>query len=90
MRPEVIKTLQQVLDYMHQVRGKTKLDNQILETADKILLNTKDLTLLFQNDRRTIQRWIEDKTLEREKIKGRSYFLWAVIHPLLKNYYKLD
>ena len=90
MRAEVAETLHQVMDITHRVHGTTKKDIEILKTADKILLDTSDLTLLFQNNRRTIQRWRDNQTLKMSKIAGKCYYAWSEVCPLLISHYKLD
>ena len=90
MNEEIVKTLMDVLEAIRQLTGKEQKGGLFMATANKKLLDTSDLTILFQNSRRTIQRWRDMSKLKYVKIGFKCYYLWPEIIPLLQSRYKID
>jgi hypothetical protein len=90
MNEEIEKTLKSVLESIKLLTGKDPKESLFMAFANKNLLDTSDLTILFQNSKRTIQRWRDKSKLKFIKITGKCYYLWPEILPLLQSRYKFD
>jgi len=68
---------------MSQNKNNEEYDNTFKKCHAKGLLDTSDIMALFKNSERTVERWRQYKILKFKKIKGRCYYKWVDILPLL-------
>ena len=83
MNSEILFLLNKILAMISQ--NKTNLDyaNTLAKCQAKGVLDTSDIMALFSNSERTVERWRNKKILKFKKIKGRCYYKWTDIFPLL-------
>lgn len=80
MNTEFITKLEGILKSLLQL----KETNWLQIRKPKELLNTADLTLLFNNTERTIQRWRKSGQLKCVKISGSVYYHFEDVLLLLQ------
>ena len=83
MNEETVTKLRQAMDVILQIKNDVKLENQFSKLANKSLLDTADLCVLFQVGAKCIKSWRDKKILPYTKISGKCFYLWSDVVPLL-------
>jgi len=83
MNSDVNAKVDLLIDMVRSLDVLRVAETRLLMIRKKPLLDTNDLTYLFHNSSRTINRWRIEGILKGTRIKGRWYYKWAVVEPLL-------
>jgi len=83
MNSEILFLLNKILAMMTQNKNNQDYANLLEKFQAKGILDTSDIMMLFNNSERTVERWRNKKILKSKKIKGRCYYKWTDIFPLL-------
>lgn len=76
----IVAEILQDLELANTRKGRIKM---LAEMAEKDLLDTNDLMILFNVGERTIQRWRKKRLIKYICHCGRYYYLWDDVLPLL-------
>lgn len=77
MEPRTTLSAQQMI--MQEMKKSGENQRMMMKLFEKPLLDSADLTIIFQRSLRTIRRWRKKKEIIPSKIGGSCYYQWEDI-----------
>lgn len=80
MNKEISDKLNKVMDDLLMYRPD---NGKLKKIREKEVLDSSDMTILFQICAKTLYRWRKNSIIKFRKVSGKYYFLWVDVLPLL-------